>query len=74
MPGRGAALRRASSSLEKNPPNRLPLVAIPYHQTSLKGNIIIIYPGPGDFRSGYRERLAMIASPIVAVEEDLDDR
>ncbi len=53
-------------------PGGLPLVAIPYHQMRLKGNII--YTPAGDCRSDYRERLAMIASPIVAFAEDFVDR
>jgi hypothetical protein len=49
-----------------------PLVAIPYHQMRLKGNNF--YNPAGDYQKGYKERLAMIASPIVAFAEGLDDR
>jgi len=72
----GARLGRASGTrrllVKENSPGRLPLVAIPYHQMRLKGNVI--YTPAGDFQNDYRERLAMIASPIVALAEDFVDR
>jgi hypothetical protein len=73
VPGPNAPLgTRRWLAGEKLPPDGLPLVANPYHQMGLKGNSI--YDPAGGCRSGYRERLAMIASPIVALADDFDAR
>ena len=73
----GAGAGRASGTRHwlagEKSPSGLPLVANPYHQMRLKGNIIYA-PAGGPPESDYRERLAMIASPIVAFAEDFVDR
>ncbi len=50
-----------------------PLVAFQYHQKSVKGNNIYC-PGRGGRRGVYRERLAIMASPIVAFAEGFVER
>jgi hypothetical protein len=70
--GSDATRERITATREKIT-HGLPLVANPYHQIRLKGNDLFALR-PWEHRRDYSERLAMMASPIVAFAEAFVDR